>query len=728
MAQRDPLENIMGMLQTKSSINPEVVSERKGRMKEQRMQSGAEPRAARTQRPDAGRPIADKPSPEEGMVGDMTAPETTMPIIIDALNESIIALKVEIHRTADPKEREKLENQTAKLRQQILELGGEPIRAEETIEQGLQKLTGHGYVAKDAIQGLAGQSLKDVGHYLGISVGADGGRAQVGGQSFDFGTIPGTTFNPEEGRHYVSDPGQFLDTFGSRGDQHTMAQVTHQPGMYATPEAMQRPEDDLSRILQQLGGGHQASAAPAPILNADYVNQLIGEYGLRPRSEQEIAEHARAIVERQKHSQIQLVQREIDRFEREHPPEFARAQRQIEQQAKEISAQNQEEFANRGMFYSSVMANNLGAIDAATMDIIADIANQSASYVLGLHEDIRDIEQWAILEEEVLRRQMEAEERDRAMVLMQIQVQVAQHADQFALDSWYRQEQLALAQRDQALQEIQMKINEAERAGQHLASAYLADTPLIQQEMRKLGISPEQFAQMGLEERSYMVNNIATYVEMDQQYRMNEFQMQTIAAEMALKERAQTHVEEYDWARYGLARDQFEFDQWATGENIAQGWASISQGWAQIGISQANAARTASHQAWQRSMAERELELKEAHNTRTISDEAYNVYLQGLGFLKDGHIDAAQGTWRRLGEIEGTTQGEWSALLGRDIYRLKTATEADHSATPEARDSVIRNILDAGPQQPAYPDFRLQDLMPEPRSPEIPDVRRAPGR
>jgi len=54
--------------------------------------------------------------------------------------------------------------------------------------------------------------------------------------------------------------------------------------------------------------------------------------------------------------------------------------------------------------------------------------------------------------------------------------------------------------------------------------------------------------------------------------------------------------------------------------------------------------------------------------------------------------------------------------------------EDELSPAEQRRGGVIRNILDADPQQPAYPDFNLQNLMPEPRKLYEPNVRRAPGR
>jgi len=663
------MENIMGMLTSKGAVNPNESARRKAQMQETRVGAGAEPRQTgrpkppgeRNQKATGAKPVGERPSVEEGTETDMTAPQSTIPIIIDALNESIIALKVEIHRTGDPEERKVLEGHANTLRQEIMQLGGEPVYAEESIEEGMAKLTGQGYVANDAIQGLAGQSLKEVGDYLGINIGAVGDKAYVGNKSFNFGEIPHTTFDASKGRHFVQDPAAFMREFGLE------APYQHQEQMYV-PEGgfKDQPRDDFSQMLQQIGA-QQPGAAPQLTVSPAYVNSLIQQYGLQPRSEQEIAEHARAIVERQKFSQEQIIHRELERMEREHPPEMARAAKQVQEQAKAIAADQQEEFSNRGMYYSSVMGNRMAELDGKTMDIIAEIASDAASHVLDLHADLRDIAQWAILEEEVLKRQMQMEERQMAENLMQIQLQVAMHADQMALDTWYRNESLQMQNRELQLQAVQMQIQEAERAGQHLAKAYLGDTPLIQEQLNRMGISPQQFQQMGLEQRSYLVDNVANYVQMDQQFKMNELQMEAIAFDMMLSERQLAHMIDYDWANYDLAHQQFEHGKSIDWAHVGLEQQRVGLEAQRVGISAQNARNTAAHQAWQREFAERELELANQYRDGEISDEAYHLYKEGLGMLKDGHIDGARGTTRRLGEIGAN---EWKTKLERDIVSI----------------------------------------------------------
>lgn len=67
-----------------------------------------------------------------------------MGVIVDALNEAIIGLKTEIHRARDPEQRQVLEEEAQQIRERIVQLGGEPIWADETIEEGLTKLRGLG--------------------------------------------------------------------------------------------------------------------------------------------------------------------------------------------------------------------------------------------------------------------------------------------------------------------------------------------------------------------------------------------------------------------------------------------------------------------------------------------------------------------------------------------------------------------------------------------------------
>ena len=605
---------------------------------------------------------------EQGTETGMTTPDNAIPIVLDALNESILALKVQMSKSQNPEEQQMLEGHIQQLRSQIQQLGGDPIEAEDSIEDGLTQLTGHGYVANEAVTQLAGQSLKDVGQYLGIEVGAQDGKAIVAGQSFDFGNIPHTTFSAQEGRHYVSDPDAFMQMFAPDfrpyEPGHYTDQLSQQDNIYGS--------DDMSRILQQLGDV-KVGAPPRMTLTPEYVNNLINEYGLQPRSQSEIQEHAKAIVDRQRFQLEAQIHRELERFERDHPPEFARAQEQIQQAAQTMSAGMQEEFANRGMYYSSVMANNVGQINAQQMDLIGQIAQEAASHVLELHADLRDIGEWAILEEEVVRRQLEADERVLAQNLLQIQVAVAQHADQMALDTWYRQESLQLHAREQALMELQFKIQEAERAGQHMAAAYLADTPLVQQELRGLGISPEQFAQMPLEQRSYMVRNVMNYIEFDQQHKMNEMNMQAISLNMVLEQRRVDHMIEHDWANFSLAQRSQEHRE--------------AVDWASIGLQQQQLNLQSARDAWSRHIAERELEFMEAQKDDEISDRGVEAYLSGLGHLDMGGISAAEGIAHHLRELG---EHHYSQRLLEDIYKYRLALDEQNQTDPSFWNNFFR--------------------------------------
>ena len=215
-----------------------------------------------------------------------------------------------------------------------------------------------------------------------------------------------------------------------------------QPQQSWMPNAFQQGGTDFDALLKRLGSGPGVSAAPEIKVNEDYVNQLIEQWGISPRSSDEIASHAKAIVDRQALDRSQVIQREIDRFERDFPHEFEKASNQIKEEASKMNAQSQEEFASRGMFYSSVMASAVGQVDEKAVEMIGEISRDAANRVADLHADLRDVAEWAILEEEVVRRTLEQEDQALRHQLMNVSLEVAMRAEQSALDRWYQQEQL----------------------------------------------------------------------------------------------------------------------------------------------------------------------------------------------------------------------------------------------------------------------------------------------
>lgn len=545
----DPLDNIMRMLRGKGAVDPNQVAARGARMQTERRRLGAAPVApARSgPAPAGGYPTGGAvpapqgmPSREEGMDTEMTVPQNAIPIVVDALNESIIALKVEIHRTQDKEQRRHLETQAEKLRQQILEFGGEPIWADESVEEGLQKLRGVGYVGEAFDFGQVDRASMDVKKAQenydaakagGINTASAYDQLRQAQAAYDKAVAAANAARAAA----ASTPTPPASSGGGGGSSYTPpTQPTATPGMYSGQ--VSEPPDRLSQLLQDIGYNDYSISGPPKSTAVDTLNRMIEEYGLAPRSQEEIEEHARAITERSTLARTQIIQREIDRFEESFPNEFEKAKERINKAAAEVSAERQEEMAARGMFYSSVMSGALTSIDEQTLEMINDISMEAARYVNDLERQITDIEEMAVLEQEVLAYQMMQDERQFGLQLTQIHTQVAMFADQLALDAWYNQSQLQLQQRGLQLQEVQLRIQEAERVGQHLASAFMSNHPLVQSGLSKMGISPKAFGAMPLEAQSNLVNQVVGFEQVSQQMRMNEVQMQAILANMAIEQ------------------------------------------------------------------------------------------------------------------------------------------------------------------------------------------------
>ena len=306
------------------------------------------------------------------------------------------------------------------------------------------------------------------------------------------------------------------------------------PGYYSDMLSDEEPTSELEGLIDSILG-REPEPAPEPVVDHDYINTVISQYGLEPRSEEEIRDSARAIAERQAFQKEQVVQREIDRFEREFPNEFRKAQSDIMQAADQMTGEMQEETAARGMFYSSIMSGAASAIDEQTMQHINDIASDAASRVAGLRDERRDVEEWKILEQEVIQHQLEEQDHQRSQQLAHMHVEIATWADQQALDTWYREEQNRLQHDQLSLQAIQMKQQEAERLGQNYASAMMADHPLVQGTLQNMGISPQEYEAMPMEQQAALVNQTVGFNEVEQQMRAREFQMRATIAEIQLQ-------------------------------------------------------------------------------------------------------------------------------------------------------------------------------------------------
>ena len=521
----DPLDHIMSTLRDKGGIDPNRAAQRKASMKRDRgavpSQVGGSvgPKPKRVQ----ARPVEQQPSPEEGREGDVqVAPVDMTPLIVDQMNEAIVTIKVQIHREEDPERRRQLEQQANNLRQQITSLGGDPIRADESVEEGLSKLQGYGFV----------------------------GFRQLGAESsnprkwYNIDTTAKTTTPKSPAPAPAPKPAAPAPTLSIPAPRAAPTAAPPPPARKTKPgyftDALEtspaQPFDELTSILDDIGQQKAVRSAPALQVDTDFVSNLVTEMGLQPRTPEEIEAHATAVVERQVWERSQIIQRELDRFESTFPEEFARAEKQIKEYAANLSAERQEEFASRGMFYSSVMAGALTEIDTTSMELIGDIARDAAQHVTELRADIRDIEEWGVLEREVVRRELEAIDRAERERLMNIHLEVAMRADQFALDTWYREQQLALEERAQVVNELQFRVAEAERMGMHLSMAHMADHPVVQGALRDMGVTAKAFQRMPLEQQANMVQSVAHYEQVEQQMRMNEVQMKAILADISIQE------------------------------------------------------------------------------------------------------------------------------------------------------------------------------------------------
>lgn len=330
------------------------------------------------------------------------------------------------------------------------------------------------------------------------------------------------------------------------GATRANAKVTHTADIYApqpgqqpvqpwTPGVAPESQTDFQSILRQIGSPG-VSAPPELTVDADYVNQLMQQWGIAPRSQEEIAAHAKAVVERQALERSQLIQRELDRFERDFPHEFEKASNMIREEANKMNAQSQEEFAARGMFYSSVMASAMGQVDEKATEMIGEIARDAANRVADLHADLRDVAEWAILEEEVLRHQLTQEDQALRQQLMNVSLEVAMRAEQNALDRWYQQQQLQLQAYAQKLQAAQLQAQQARDQGQELALAFMANDPTIREQITAMGVNQQQWNSMPLNAQAALVGQVIDYSGIRLQMEGQRLNNELLARELAIQE------------------------------------------------------------------------------------------------------------------------------------------------------------------------------------------------
>ena len=634
---QDPLENIMSYLRDSGSVDHNTKQTRQARMSQERRRSGAAPVPQRDQGKrnlDTSnldkkpmdeyskklRGIGEGRVREHGKEGDIEVDDRDMtPRIVDQLNEAILSHKIAIHREEDPERVRGLEQSAESIRQRVKELGGEPIYADESVEEGLKKLKGHGQIGAPQIQDEIQRIQQDAKTDVLDSIQSPETFLQQQQQtqpdqptqpSDELGTTQQTremggelpTTDVQEGVEEPTQPVDPLqDTFSQLGitsqDQAPIREVAEGVGAYVdwdpdtrqvtvsgpggertlTPDSIEdgrayAPGDTLSQILQDIGSVEAPEPVeepvedpvteeptdqyvpPKPQVDADFFNEIVQQYGLEPRSQEEIEEHAEAIVQRQAEGKRRPIERELERFEREWPEEFQQAKEQIQEATKDMQADIQEDMSARGMFYSSIMANSLESLDEAAVQEIGEISRDAANHVAELRSDLRDIEQWAVLEQEVVRRELEAEEQQRKDMLASMHMEVAQWADQMALDQWYKESQIALQERGQRLEELKFERQEMIERGQFEAIAQMAHNPDIQQEMKNMGISMSEFKQLPVEQRAAQVNSLLDFMEWDQRKTRSEIETAIMIGEYELNQRLTEHQIEAELERISIDR------------------------------------------------------------------------------------------------------------------------------------------------------------------------------
>lgn len=143
----DALDSIMGMLRGKGAVDPGHAAERKARLKDHRQGMGLSPGVSPQMLPPR-QPLRQPQATLRGVQPQhpVQGQQTAVASLIDQLNEAIITTKIQLQQEPLKDKQNQLKRLSETLRQQILILGGDPIRADETIEQGLTKLQGTGFI------------------------------------------------------------------------------------------------------------------------------------------------------------------------------------------------------------------------------------------------------------------------------------------------------------------------------------------------------------------------------------------------------------------------------------------------------------------------------------------------------------------------------------------------------------------------------------------------------
>ena len=83
---------------------------------------------------------------------------------------------------------------------------------------------------------------------------------------------------------------------------------------------------------------------------------------------------------------------------------------------------------------------------------------------------------------------------------------------------------------------MQMQAQQAEAQGQHLALAFMANNPTIQESLQKLGMTKEQWNQLPLDAQAGLVGQVINYEGVRLEYEGKELNNKAIAWEISAKE------------------------------------------------------------------------------------------------------------------------------------------------------------------------------------------------
>jgi hypothetical protein len=180
------------------------------------------------------------------------------------------------------------------------------------------------------------------------------------------------------------------------------------------------------------------------------------------------------------------------------------------------------------------MAGALEKVDEETTRMIGEIARDAASYVADLERELLDLQQWAVLETEVLRRQLEAEAMDRRIQLFNIYQEVAKHGDMFALDAYYKGAMVQINQQRLLVDELKFQMDRAERENNLAAIAGLAYVPEVASLLQAKGLTMEALNQMPLEMQAREVQSVVSALDYMNALAEQELNNQLIASNIAL--------------------------------------------------------------------------------------------------------------------------------------------------------------------------------------------------